>query len=72
VLGRLSVFQDFQAVAQFVENGGAFAKDRVHLDKLLVGGDQLADVFPAVLQVQAGCVDPDKTRTEAALASTGA
>jgi len=36
-----------EAVAQFVQNGGAFAKDGVDLDQLLVGGDQLPDVFPA-------------------------
>jgi hypothetical protein len=41
----------FQAEAQLVEDGRAFAENRVDLDQLLVGGDQVADVLPWYFKV---------------------
>jgi hypothetical protein len=41
----------FQAEAQLVEDGGAFAEDRVDLDQLLVGGNQVANVLPWYFKV---------------------
>lgn len=43
---RLCLFKRLQAVAQFVENGGAFAKNGINLYQLLMGRDQASYVLP--------------------------